>query len=336
MKRKNLFSLIIIIAILAILGLKVWNDINFPFTLKNEKIKFTVEEGDSLFNVIGKLQEKSLIKNEFLFKIYIKKNNLNTNIKPGEYSLDKDLNINKFVQMLNKGSKDGNHVKVTVPEGYDIEQIANLLQQKGIISKEEFIKSCKNYKAPSYIRVNSKAKYALEGYLFPDTYELKKNIKGDEIIGKMLEQFELVLKDIQKKTNKNIDETHKLITSASLIEKEARIDEDRAKISSVIYNRLNKNMMLQIDATVLYALGEHKSKLSYEDLKVKSPYNTYLIKGLPPGPICSPGRLSIEAALLPEKTNYVFYVLEDDKKHYFTSNYNDFLKAKERYKNKNK
>jgi len=336
MKKNKLINLLIVIAFISILGIKVSNDIKSPFKLKNESVKFSVNEGDTLFNVVSKLKEKELIKNDFLFKVYIKNKNLNTNIKPGEYYLNSGTSIISFVEMLNKGSKESTLLKITIPEGYDIQQIAKLMEEKGIISSQEFINSCKKYKAPSYIKSNSKVKYALEGYLFPDTYEFNKNVTGKEIIDKMLSQFQLVITDIEKESNKKIDDLQKIITIASIIEKEARIDEDRAKIASVIYNRLNKNMMLQVDATVLYALEEHKSKLSYDDLKIKSPYNTYVINSLPPGPICSPGSNSIKAALFPEKTNYVFYVLEDVKKHFFTNNYNDFLKAKERYKNLNK
>lgn len=331
MRKKKMLALIIPIIILALLGFKILQDIKHPFSTKIGETPILVGEGDSLFNVVNGLKKKGLIKNEFLFKIYIKKNNLNTNIKPGEYYIDNSQTIRGFVDMLNKGTKDGSYVQITIPEGYEIEQIAALLDAKGIITKEEFLESCKKYKVPSYVKVSNKLKYALEGYLFPDTYEFKKGTKGEEIITRMLKQFEVVLKDINKK---EVDNIHELITAASLIEKEARIDEDRPKIASVLYNRLNKNMMLQMDASVLYAIGKHKNRVTYEDLKVKSPYNTYVVKGLPPGPICSPGKPSIEAALNPLKTDYVFYVLEDNKKHYFTNNYKDFLKAKEKYKNR--
>lgn len=333
MKKSKLINLLILIAFIAILAIKVSSDIKSPFKVKDGNVKFSVNEGDTLFNVVSRLKEKELIKNEFLFKVYIKNNNLNTNIKPGEYNLKNDTSIKGFVEMLNKGSKETTLLKITIPEGYNIEQMAKLMEEKGIISSEEFINSCKRYKVPSYIKCNSKVKYELEGYLFPDTYEFNKNVTGKEIIDKMLNQFQLVVRNIEKEKNIKINDMQKIINIASIIEKEARIDEDRAKIASVIYNRLNQKMMLQVDATVLYALGEHKSKLTYDDLKIKSPYNTYVTNSLPLGPICSPGVESIKAALSPEKTNYIFYVLEDDKKHFFTNNYNNFLKAKERYKN---
>ena len=331
MKKKVI--IITLVILLIFLGYKVRQDMKYPFSQNSNELQVVVNEGDSLLNVVSKMKDKNLIKNEFSLKMYIKGSKFNTNIKPGEYSIDSTMATEQFISMLNVGTKDENFVQVTIPEGYDIESIANVLEEKEIINKEDFLKSCKEYTLPNYIKADAKVRYALEGYLFPDTYKFKKNSDGDEVIAKLLKKFEDVIKDIEKDGNK-INNLSEAVTIASLIEKEARVDEDRPKISSVIENRINKGMKLQIDAAVIYALGEHKNKLSLNDLKVESPYNIYKVEGLTPGPICSPGRESIEAALNPEDTEYVFYVLEDDKKHYFTKDYNDFLKAKERYKNR--
>lgn len=333
MKSKKVVLLITLCALFIFLGFKVRKDMKYPFSFKNSEEKILVSEGDTLLSLVNKMENKNLLKNEFLLKMYIKGAKFNTNIKPGEYNVDKSMSTQQFISMLNAGTEDKNFIQVTIPEGYDIESIADLLQEKGIIDKEEFLKSCREFVLPSYIKVNSKLRYSLEGYLFPDTYKFKKDSSGNEIILKLFKRFEDIIKDIEKSGDK-IENVPQIITIASLIEKEARVDEDRTKISSVIQNRIKKDMLLQIDAAVIYALGDHKERLSLDDLKINSPYNTYKVKGLPPGPICSPGRESIVAALNPESTNYVFYVLEDNKKHYFTDNYNDFLKAKERYKNK--
>lgn len=333
MKRLKGIVIVLVLFIIVLLGVSINSNIKHPFVTTTDKVSVVVTEGESLFNVIKDLENRELIKNAYIIKLYIKGKKFNTNIKPGKYEIDENTSVEKLIEILNSGTEDKNLVKITIPEGYDIEDIAEVLDKNDIISKEEFIKSCKSYKLPEYIKVNSKAKYALEGFLFPDTYELKKGSSGKDIINKMLSRFEAIFADIKDKDNKEIKDVSKIITLASIIEKEARIDEDRAKIASVFNNRLKKNMMLQVDATVLYAIGEHKQKLYYKDLEIDSPYNTYKVKGLPPGPICSPGRPSIEAALNPDETNYVFYVLEDSKKHYFTDNYKDFLKAKERYKN---
>ncbi|MFU0823972.1 endolytic transglycosylase MltG [Clostridium sp.] len=330
-KLKGIF-IVLVALILFLLGFDAVKSIKHPFIATTGTISVVVNDGDSLFNVIRNLKSEKLIKNSSIAKIYIKGRKLDTNIKPGEYDLDSDISIEEFVKTLNSGSKAKNIVKVTIPEGYTVEDIAEVLDESGIITEENFIKSCKEYELPKYIKANSKVLYGLEGFLFPDTYELKRGSSGKDIIDKMLAQFETILEDIKDKNHKEIPDISRIITLASIIEKEARIDEDRAKIASVLNNRLKNDMRLEVDATVLYAMGEHKEKLYYNDLKINSPYNTYKVKGLPPGPICNPGRLSIEAALSPDNTNYMFYVLEDNKKHYFTDNYDDFLKAKKRYK----
>ncbi|MCY6959435.1 endolytic transglycosylase MltG [Clostridium brassicae] len=330
MNTKRIVSAVIIIIVALILGilLKFKSDISHPFITEKDKVEFVVNKGESLFYVIDKLNKDGLMKNKQLMKMYIKNNKLNTTIKSGEYEIPSNISIEEFVSILNKGMK----INVTIPEGYDIERIGELLEKKGLVSKKDFIKSCQEYKVPENIKTNVKGKYNLEGYLFPDTYEFEKGYSANKIISTMLNRFQEVIKEIEKDENKKIINLKNTIIIASIVEKEARIDEDRAEIASVIFNRLKKNMMLQIDATVLYALGQHKDRLYLKDLKVNSPYNTYKIKGLPVGPICSPGRPSIEAALNPTSTQYIYYVLQDDKKHYFTSNYKDFLKAKERYK----
>lgn len=333
MKGKKLIIIISAFILLILLGFKVKHDMKYPFTKTSNESQILVSEGDSLLNVVSNMKDKGFIRNEFIVKIYIKMSKFNANIKPGEYDVREDMSIHEFVSMLNTGVEDKDFIQVTIPEGYDIESIADVLQKKEIITREDFLKSCKDYILPNYIETNSKVRYALEGYLFPDTYKFKKNSTGQEVISRLINRFEDVIKDIEKSGSK-IDNLSEIITIASLIEKEARVDEDRTKIASVIENRISKGMMLQIDAAVIYALGEHKQKLSLNDLKIESPYNTYKIKGLTPGPICNPGRESIEAAINPDDTDYVFYVLDDNNKHYFTNDYNDFLKAKQRYKNK--
>ena len=155
-------------------------------------------------------------------------------------------------------------------------------------------------------------------------------MQGDKIIDKMLDRFNYVIKEIEKENNIKIkdEDMDKLISMASVIEKEAEKDGERGKIASVFYNRIDKKMKMESCATVLYALGYHKDKLYYKDLKIKSPYNTYLNTGLPIGPICSPGKNSIKAALNPEKTDYLYFVSKNNGTHFFTKNYNDFLKVK--------
>jgi UPF0755 protein len=163
---------------------------------------------------------------------------------------------------------------------------------------------------PDYIKADAKRKYSLEGFLFPDTYEFKKGMSGDDIITQMLLRFEYVINDIEAKQNTVINKENidKITIMASIVEKEAKAKNERGMVASVFYNRLNKSMPLESCATVLYALDKVKVILSIKDTQTKSPYNTYLVKGLPVGPICCPGRAAIEAAVNPDKTDYYYFV----------------------------
>ncbi|PRR77017.1 putative aminodeoxychorismate lyase [Clostridium liquoris] len=330
-KGKKIFigSLILITLSVLICGYLYYRAVvNHPFKAKGEEVEFIVNNGDSLYKVLNSIKEKNEIKNLSLIKAYIKRNNLDTNIKPGDYEIKSDITLKELISDLNKGIYNKNLVRVTIPEGYDIEKIAALLEEKNIIKKEEFLQSCKEYPLPHYVKNTEYRKYNLEGYLFPDTYELSKGMKGKDIIGIMLNRFNRSINELRNKYSIDESKIDTIITVASMVEREAERNGERGKVSSVFYNRMKKGMKMESCATVLYALGKHKDKLYYNDLKTQSPYNTYIIKGLPPGPICSPGMSSIEAAINPDKTNYLYFVSYNDGTHFFTNNYSEFLKVK--------
>lgn len=334
---KKVLSLVIVtLGILAFITFIIYNDalklIRHPFIDNADKIEVKVNSGDSLNSIIDNLSSEKKMGNSFLIKWYIKNKKLSSNIKPGTYSFSKDSSLESFVKGLEDG-KDENAIKITIPEGYDIKQVAELLEKSGLVKKEDFLNACKNYKLPSYIKVNGKKRYALEGYLFPDTYVFSKNSSSNDAIKLMLDRFEEVVLEIKKKNNIDLNDNNmeNFITMASIVEKEALLDSDRPKVASVFYNRIKKNMKLQSDATVLYALDVHKDVVYTNDLKINSPYNTYSVQGLPIGPICSPGRSSIDAALNPEKSNNLYFIIIKDGPHFFSDNYNEFLKVKKQY-----
>lgn len=317
---------IIVILILCISFLVTFiNIINNPLKTDSD-IVVKVNEGDSFYSVINSLSEEGKIKGVPFIKLYVKALGKNIDIKQGEYVLQKKISVNKLIETLTSESSF-NIVKFTIPEGYTIEDIGKKLEVEGITSQKDFILAIKEYELPSYVKIDSRKKYNLEGYLFPDTYLLKVGETPKEIITKMLSRFEEMLKKAVDETNTTVDDEdiETVITIASMIEKEARVDNERPLISSVIVNRLNDGMMLQIDATVIYALGEHVETVLNRHLEVESPYNTYTNYGLPIGPISNPGLESIKAALSPEKTDYLFYVLQDEKTHYFTNDDEDFM-----------
>jgi len=263
------------------------------------------------------LEKNEIIgKNNYLFIILIKLSKLEVKLKFGEYNLSPSLNM---LQILNKLARGEIVVyKITIPEGYNSIQIAELLDKKEIVEKESFLKLVK-YGEKSW-----------EGYLFPDTYEVPKKYGAENMLKLMLSNFEQVAVDNKlinkaEQTGFTMDE---IITLASIIEKEAKFAEEKRQISSVFHNRLKSGMKLQSCATIQYILGKPKEKLEESDLEIESPYNTYLYKGLPPGPICNPGIDSIIAALEPANEDYLFFVLGDNGRHIFSKTYEEHLKNK--------
>ena len=322
-KARIFLILIFIVAVIAIFK----STINSPLKISDSEV-VTVEEGDSFYSIINKLSSEKKIKSPLIIKMYTKLTGLNLEIIPGSHILDKDMTVKELVETL-KSIDNLNTVTVTIPEGFNIEDIAGRLEEEGVCTKDEFLNAVKSYSLPSYVKDNPDKRYNLEGFLFPDTYKFEIGVEPEYIIETMINRFEEVWKDITKDITITEEEVEKVINVASIIEKEARVDEDRPLIASVIYNRLNQDMPLQIDATVIYAHGYYIESVRNRHLAIESKYNTYLHKGLPVGPICNPGAPSIEAALNPESTDYLFYLLAGDHEHYFTNNYDDFLKKKE-------
>jgi UPF0755 protein len=328
MKKIVILILCLLLAGGAVAKVQYDSAVNSPLRV-NEDLKCVVKGGDTFYSVLESLEKDGVISNTYLIKYYIKKNNIKTDIKPGKYIISKDVSLEELIEVLSKGSINENEVSVTIQEGKNIEEIGEILEQNAVISKEEFIKSCKNYELPDFIKKDDSRRYDLEGFLFPDTYIFNKNTSGDKIIETMIDRFKEIIYIIEQQNNIKIDNVDKIVTIASIIEKEVSVPEERGKVASVIYNRLEKDMMIQCDPTVVYALGKaYKEKVFLKDLKVDSPYNTYKIKGLPIGPICSPGKKSIEAAVMPAKTDYIYFVASNDGTHFFTDDYEEFLKVK--------
>jgi len=225
-------------------------------------------------------------------------------------------------------SPTGNSERVTIPEGYNTEQIIALLVQKGIGSKEEFTKVITEDTFPyTFLNGAPKGSHRLEGYLFPNTYFIDIKTSPHAVIDLLLQQF---AKELTPQVKKQLT-TMKLtvpqwVTVGSMVEKEAEKESDRPLIASVIMNRLKVNQPLQIDATIQFLLGTPKAKLYDKDLQIASPYNTYLHPGLPPGPIANPGHASMQAALYPAQTDFLYYVAKKDGYHAFTKTYAEHLK----------
>lgn len=224
-------------------------------------------------------------------------------------------------------------VRFTIPEGYDIKRTTEKLSSEGLINAEvfadEIVSGQFDYK---FLSDAPAGENRLEGFLFPETYDIYTTANEHDIINKMLSQFDAVFTDEYYARAEELDmSVREIITLASIIEREARVPEDRPVIASVFYNRLEVGMPLQSCATVQYILGEQKAVLSIKDTRIESPYNTYLNNGLPPGPIASPGADSIKAALYPDDTDYLYFLAKGDGSHAFSATYDQFLKDKAKY-----
>ncbi|MFZ3063000.1 MAG: endolytic transglycosylase MltG [Actinomycetota bacterium] len=294
-----------------------------------EPVNVVIKPGFSTAEIAENLSQAGLVDNAVLFKLYIIRNGAETRIKAGEYRLKTGLSYKDVLTLLLKGPKT-KYYSVTIPEGFTLREIAGVIGSKTHVSGEEFLRFAnKDYYDLFFL--SEIPTDNLEGYLFPKTYLITERMNAHDVVKMMLLQFQKEVSPLDftwaKARNLGL---HQIVTVASMIEEEVKIPEERSEVAAVIYNRLNGGMPLQIDATVQYALPERKSELTYDDLKVPSPYNTYLNPGLPPGPITSPGLASIQAALKPANVDYLYYVLTGaDGSHTFTSSYDEFSKIKE-------
>ena len=333
-KKKGILLLIVLLIIIIIGGFEYYNGIiESPLKSDKEKIKITVDEGESFYSILDKLSSKGVLKNKEVIKLNLKldkKNNIN--LVPGEYEVNTNVTLKELIKILETEDFSKNRISVTIPEGYDIEEMANVFEESGLFSKDDFLNAVKNHELPSYVKKDDKKKYNLEGYLFPNTYFLDKDISPDEVISLMISEFEKTLENVEKETGVTIkeEEIEKIMIIASLVEEEAELDEERDLVSSVIYNRLEKGMKLEFCSTINYAWGEHLPQVLNKHLEIDSPYNTYKNEGLPVGPITNPGEKSIIAAVKPAQTDYLYFMLlyNQGGKHHFSNNGAEHEKVK--------
>ncbi len=287
---------------------------------------FPVEKGESLTHAAGRLKEKNLIKNEKFF-VYLALIEGKSNILIGKYKIYRGMSSRDIIKKLSAG--DIIRRNVTIPEGFNLYEIAQRLEENNIAGSDEFLEYAFDRVYLNSIGINYES---AEGLLFPDTYSFAEGQDARDIIIIMHNRFKEITKSIDWS---NLDKYHlnkyNLLNLASLIEKEARVQSERKYISAVFHNRLDRHMKLDCDPSVRYAVRKFKDRLTYDDLKYDSPYNTYLHSGLPPTPICSPGKKSILAALNPVKSGYLFFVARNDGSHYFSKTLREHNKAVDFY-----
>lgn len=309
-------------------------------------VVITIPKGASSTGVGKILLEAGLIHNSTVFRLWLRHKELDGKIQAGDYILNDSLSLNEIVSMLVKGEVHRDTIRFTIPEGLFLEDIAARLAAKGIVDKDKFMEVAGNIELwqdrwflqdlPPDLDV------PLEGYLFPETYEIFANAENKEelIIATMLHQFDKVFSaEMKAEIQAQGKSIHEIVTMASIVEKEAVVNKERNVIAGVFYNRLRQPMALQSCATVNYIIKDFSIRDITPYKENPSKYNTYKYRGLPPGPIASPGRASLEAAVWPEENQYLYFVAKDDGsgEHYFAKTYNQHIKnAKKAKENRNK
>lgn len=298
-----------------------------------ETVTIEIEQGEGMWDISGKLEEKDLISYRVVFCLKAKA--MGAKLRYGTFKLHKDAGLENLIEELTTGGALKEEKMFTVPEGYTIELIAAKLEKEEICSQKDFLRAVEqdyDYWFLDEIPYNADAKYRLQGFLFPETYAIGEDMTAEDIVNVMLKQFDAKFTEDMKKQMAAQDKTlYEIVIEASIIERETKIDSERVMVAGVIKNRLKKNMKLEMCPTVLYPLTNgiyDKTAVSDKDTKLDSPYNTYQNKGLPPGPIASPGIKSLEAALNPQDHTYLFYHTDETKNdgsHIFTETYKEHI-----------
>lgn len=314
--------------ILSLAAIFVANDV-FAFVKENAVKEITVTENTDLLSVAKQLDDEGVINYGTIFKLYVRIKGDNEGVLAGSYALNPNMDYGQIIDTLVNASSTET-MQITVPEGYSVAQIKQMLLDEHVCTSDALDEALNEYPFKhEFLKEELPAEEGwLEGYLFPDTYEIYKgNATVVDTINKMLNNFDNKYDDEIKAGAEALGRSmHDIVTVASLVEREAQADSERATIAGVIYNRLNNASefpYLQVDASVLYGLGRSGGKLSEEDLASDTPYNLYTKQGLPPGPICNPGYASLYAAAYPESHNYYYYVAMPDGTHLFANSYDE-------------
>ncbi len=287
-------------------------------------VYFTVRPGMSVSEIGKELYERGIIDSEMKFWWTAKLNGFENKVKSGTFAMQTGMTPRDALEILVYGNTVT--IRFTIPEGFSVRDIAQRLDDKGLVKADAFISLAKTYRPYPYVEEHENVRYAVEGFLFPDTYEINGEFDAARIMQMMAENFDRRLTKEMRDRAREMDlSIYELVTLASLVEKEAYHEEDRPIIAQIFLKRLRLGMPLQADPTVQYLLDAPKEDLLYRDTEIESPYNTYQNVGLPPGPIASPGMASLMAVLHPADTKYLYFVADRNGNNYYATNYADHL-----------
>lgn len=332
MKRVLLASLMLPLLLGSYFGFTFYHFATTPTAPTKRVVLIEIPKGSSLKKISRILSNNQIITHPHYFELLTMLKGAHTLLKAGSYRLHTNMRPTELINALLKPIVE--YVNVTIPEGYAINQIAALLKEKQVIgSATQFIKAALNHPLGNEFPLPNGS---TEGYLFPETYKFRTTATIDEILRTMVQEFFNQIKPLQSAIEKSSHNLHQLVTIASIIEKETGVNEERPLVSSVIYNRLRRKMKLQMDPTVIYGIKNFNGNLTKNHLQTYSPYNTYRINGIPPGPIANPGFSSIKAALYPTKSNVLYFVAKNNGTHIFTKTFAEHQKYVKRYQLKKK
>ena len=339
-------GIVVVSAIVIVISCMFFNYQVSPVSNDETDIVFDVPTGSTFSTIGDKLEEIGVIRSSSFYRFYIKIFTPDK-LEAGKYTLNKAMSMREIIKTLESGSNyNPDAVMLTIPEGRNMEQVASIVSNNTNVSANEFLEYVNDATFLDEVIANywfvtedvkqSDIRYALEGYLFPSTYELQnEDVDARYIILKMLDQMALELEPFKNDIENSEYSAHELLTMASIVEYEAILDEDRALVASVFYNRLDIGQKLQSCATLGYALGEFKLTYTNADMQVDSPYNTYYYAGLPVGPGCMPSRESIEAAIYPEDSDYYYFMANvcdpTSQKTYFSKTYAEHQEKVDKY-----
>lgn len=325
-KRVILILVGLLFLVCMLLFLKLGLFLITPAEKEGKVQEVVIKEGLSLKEVSGELEKRKIIASKALFELWGKFVGASRKIKAGEYRLSPELAPIKILEILTQGNVIT--YPVTIPEGYTSEQISEILDRKNLVKKQQFLSLVND---PAVLEKYGVTGSSLEGYLYPDTYHLAKGIAASTAIDTMVNRFWDMVGPLKKRAEEMGMKMEDVIILASIVEKETGLAEERPTISSVFLNRLKRGMRLESDPTVIYGLKDFNGNLTREDLGNPTRYNTYIIRGLPPGPIANPGLESIKAVLFPAKTDYLYFVSKNDGSHHFSRTLSEHNKAVQIY-----
>jgi UPF0755 protein len=328
---KGLAAALILVSLAAAGAALFWHDLQryarTPASDDASERDVRIPPGAGFQAVCEILTEKGMVRQPWRFKLLARLRGLDKQLKAGNYRFSADLSPEELLAALVSGRE--HLLRLTIPEGYNLKQIAAAVEAAGFGSADAFLKMVSD---PAVVKRYGLTAKTLEGYLFPDTYLFPADADQTVIVDSMVKRFQVQFSAKWRKRAKELDmSVHEVVTLASIIEKETGDPRERPLISSVFHNRLRKGMRLETDPTVIYGIKDFDGNLRRRDLRTYTPYNTYKIKGLPPGPIASPGAEALKAALYPAESRYLYFVSRKDTTHQFSTNIKDHNAAVRKY-----